>query len=112
MNNEYFQQLLQSIQDSDLSHEHTFYKELIVFGDPIQPFTSGDVAEFYLEDLLTIIVLAYSEGYYSRMLIICHYNTIQKLNSTLFELQSNVWLGLLGINYSIIDDTPVTEVTL
>ena len=65
MNNEYFQQLLQSIQDSDLSHELTFNKEFIGFGDPNQPFTSGDVAEFYLsEDLLTIIVLAYSEGYY------------------------------------------------
>ena len=104
MNNEYFQQLLQSIQDSDPSHEFTFNKKLISFGDPNQPFTSTNVADNYLsEDLLSIIVLAYSKGYF---------NKIQQLNSTIFELQPNVWFGLNDTNYSIIYETPVIKVTL
>ena len=110
MNHEHFQELVQSIQNSDLLSEIPYSIDLIGFGNPTAESPSGEIHSiFSSENHLTIIIIAYTVGDL-RMLITCRFDTIAELEGTIFALQADAFFGLEHVNYSIIYETPLHEI--
>ena len=106
MNHETFQNLVQSIQNSNLFSETPYSIDLIGFGDHNVNHTSGEVySVFSCEDHLVIIIIAYTIADL-RMIVTCRFNTTAELTETIFTLQSNAYFYLDDINYSVIFELP------
>ena len=104
MNSEEFQNLVHSIQNSELLSEIPYNIDLIGFGEPHLNY-SGEVHSVYsCENHLILIIIAYSVGD-SRMIVTCRFNTISEFENINFELQTNAFLGLQNTNYSIVYET-------
>ena len=106
MNHENFQDLVQSIQNSNLLSETPYSIDLIGFGDPNVDHTSGEVnSVFSCEAPLVIIIIAYTVADL-RMIVTCRFNTTAELTETVFTLQTNAYFDLDDINYSVIFELP------
>ena len=108
MNNNHFENLVQSIQNSALFQEVENHLDLIGLGDANLEFSSAEVNAVYAcQDLLTLIIFAYSEGYISRMLVTTRLNTVEEFTEAIFEIQTNCWFEVQQFNHFIIYETPI-----
>ena len=107
MNSEQFQNLLQSIENSDLLSAIPYNIDLIGFGEINVNHICGEVySVFSSEDPTVLIIIAYLLGSDLRMIVTCRFNTTAELKKTIFTLQTSAYFDLDDINYSVIFELP------
>ena len=109
MNSEQFQNLLQSIENSDLLSAIPYNIDLIGFGEFNVNHICGEVySVFFSEDPKVLIIIAYLLGSDIRMIVTCRFDTSAELADTISELRSNAYFKLDDLNFSVIFETPST----
>ena len=107
MNSEQFQNLLQSIENSDLLSAIPYNIDLIEFGEINVNHICAEVySVFSREDPTVLIIIAYLLGSDLRMIVTCRFNTTAELTETIFTLQTSAYFDLDDINYSVIFELP------
>ena len=87
MNSEQFQNLLQSIENSDLLFAIPYNIDVIGFGEINVNHICGEVySVFSSEDPTVLIIIAYLLGSDLRMIVTCRFNTTAELKENYFHL--------------------------
>ena len=114
MNHENFQDLVQSIQNSNLLSETPYSIDLIGFGDPNVDHTSGEVySVFSCEAPLVIIIKAYTVADLT-MIVTCRFNTSAELTETgiIFHNESKIIVAEKFVNVQFLVPFPKYNFTM